>query len=140
MQGLHKHYGLIVVVAISAVDCAAHSMNSLGPFAVGELVRAERFSIMQAGLWSCVEMLAYAMAMIGIAALSALVRLRFVALIASTGLVRAQAGSALRNDLWHLLSLLLLSRYSLAASTAVVYFGFCRLLMSLSSSSSLLSL
>lgn len=127
MQGLHKHHGLIVLVAISAVDCAAHSMNSLGPFAVGELVRAGRFSIMQAGLWSCVEMLAYAMAMVGIAPLSARVRLRFVALIAATGLVLAQAGSALATGLWSLLLLRVLSGYSLGALNAVVNIGASRL-------------
>lgn len=127
MQGLHKQSGLIVLVAISAVDCAAHSMNSLGPFAVGELVRAGRFSIMQAGLWSCVEMLAYAMAMICIAPLSARVRLRFVALIAATGLVLAQAGSALATELWPLLLLRILSGYSLGALNAVVNIGASRL-------------
>lgn len=93
--GLRNRAGLLVLAAISAADCAAHSMNSLGPFAVGELVRGGRFSIMQAGLWSCVEMLAYAVAMTAIAPLSARLRLRLVALLAGIGLVVAQAAPPL---------------------------------------------
>lgn len=34
--------GVMTLVAISAADCAAHSMNSLGPFAVGELIKMGR--------------------------------------------------------------------------------------------------
>lgn len=119
--------GLLVLAAISAVDCAAHSMNSLGPFAVGELVRSGRFSIMQAGLWSCVEMLSYAVAMTGIAPLSLQVRLRFVAVLAALGLVVAQAGSAFAASLWPLLLLRVVSGLSLGSLNAVVNIGASRL-------------
>lgn len=112
--GLRNRAGLLVLAAISAADCAAHSMNSLGPFAVGELVRGGRFSIMQAGLWSCVEMLAYAVAMTAIAPLSARLRLRLVALLAGIGLVVAQAGSAFAVGVWPLLALRVLSGGCLA--------------------------
>ncbi|MFT9408953.1 MFS transporter [Acetobacter fabarum] len=125
--GLRNRAGLLVLAAISAADCAAHSMNSLGPFAVGELVRGGRFSIMQAGLWSCVEMLAYAVAMTAIAPLSARLRLRLVALLAGIGLVVAQAGSAFAVGVWPLLALRVLSGGCLGGLNAVVNIGASRL-------------
>lgn len=127
MGGLNNRTGLVVLAAISAVDCAAHSMNSLGPFAVGELVRGGQFSIMQAGMWSCVEMLAYAVAMTGIAPFSARLQLRGVALYAALGLVLAQAGSAFAAGLWPLLGLRVLSGSCLGALNAVVNIGASRL-------------
>ncbi|MFT8419361.1 MAG: hypothetical protein ABF636_11120 [Acetobacter sp.] len=124
---LGKRAGLVVLAAISAVDCAAHSMNSLGPFAVGELLRSGQFSLMQAGVWSSVEMLAYAIAMTGLAPFSAHIRLRNVALYAALGLVLAQAGSAFAAGLWPLLGLRVLSGGSLGALNAVVNIGASRL-------------
>lgn len=126
-RGLHNRAGLYVLAAISAVDCAAHSMNSLGPFAVGELVRNGHLSIMQAGLWSCVEMLAYATAMTSIAPLSPKIRLRSLALSATVGLVIAQAGSAFATGMGALLLLRVLSGSSLGALNAVVNIGASRL-------------
>ncbi|WP_338333490.1 hypothetical protein [Acetobacter sp. LMG 32666] len=127
VRGHGNRAGLVVLAAISAVDCAAHSMNSLGPFAVGELVRSGRFSIMLAGLWSCVEMLAYAVAMTAVAPLSARLRLRFVAVLAAVGLVVAQAGSAFVVEVWPLLLLRVLSGGCLGGLNAVVNIGASRL-------------
>ncbi|MBO1329129.1 hypothetical protein OQ496_11995 [Acetobacter suratthaniensis] len=116
-----------ILAAVSAVDCAAHSMNSLGPFAVGELVRSGRFSLMQAGLWSCVEMLSYAIAMTGIAPWSSRLRLRSVAFLAASGLIVAQTGSAFAHALLPLMLLRVLSGFSLGSLNAVVNIGASRL-------------
>lgn len=117
----------LILAAVSAVDCAAHNMNSLGPFAVGALVQSGRFSLMQAGLWSCVEMLSYAIAMTGMAPWSSRIRLRSVALLAAIGLVMAQAGSAFAHTLLPLMLLRVLSGLSLGSLNAVVNIGASRL-------------
>lgn len=48
--GETRKIGFITLAAISAADCAAHSMNSLGPFAVGELIKSGQLTTAQAGL------------------------------------------------------------------------------------------
>ncbi|MCW2318382.1 putative MFS family arabinose efflux permease [Rhodoblastus acidophilus] len=50
-------------LAVGAVDSAAHSMNSLGPFVVGGLIEELHFSATRMGVWSMTEMLAYAVSM-----------------------------------------------------------------------------
>lgn len=99
--GETRKIGFITLAAISAADCVAHSMNSLGPFAVGELIKSGQLTTAQAGLWSSVEMLSYAAAMTGIASHVHRVRLRLLALIAACCVIAAQAGSAYTNG-YHL--------------------------------------
>ena len=110
-----RKIGFITLAAISAADCAAHSMNSLGPFAVGELIKSGQLTTAQAGLWSSVEMLSYAAAMTGIASHVHRVRLRSLALIAACCVIAAQAGSAYVHVLWGLLGLRILSGCGLGA-------------------------
>jgi hypothetical protein len=54
-------------LAVGAVDAAAHSMNSLGPFVVGGLIEELHFSATRMGIWSMTEMLAYAFSMFVVA-------------------------------------------------------------------------
>lgn len=102
-------------------------MNSLGPFAVGELVKSHQVSVVQAGVWSCVEMLSYAVAMTGIASYAARVRLRSLALMAAGAVIVAQASSAVMHVFWGLLGLRVLSGLGLGALNAVVNIGASRL-------------
>lgn len=102
-------------------------MNSLGPFAVGELVKSNQVSVVQAGVWSCVEMLSYAVAMTGIASYAARVRLRSLALMAAGAVIVAQASSAFTHVFWGLLGLRVLSGLGLGALNAVVNIGASRL-------------
>lgn len=125
--GETRKIGFITLAAISAADCAAHSMNSLGPFAVGELMKSGQLTTAQAGLWSSVEMLSYAAAMTGIAAHVHRVRLRSLALIVACCVIAAQAGSAYVHVLWGLLGLRILSGCGLGALNAVVNIGASRL-------------
>ncbi|MCG0998085.1 MFS transporter [Acetobacter persici] len=119
--------GVMTLVAISAADCAAHSMNSLGPFAVGELIKNGQMTAAQAGVWSSVEMLSYAAAMTGIASAVHRIRLRSLALVAAICVVFAQATSAYVNGFWILLALRVLSGLGLGALNAVVNVGASRL-------------
>ncbi|MFT8445250.1 MAG: MFS transporter [Acetobacter orientalis] len=127
MWGQTRKIGLITLAAISAADCAAHSMNSLGPFAVGELIKSGQMTAAQAGLWSSIEMLSYAAAMTGIAPHVNRVRLRMLALVAAGCVVVAQTGSAYLHVFWGLLCLRGLSGLGLGALNTVVNVGASRI-------------
>lgn len=122
-----RKIGFTTLAAISAADCAAHSMNSLGPFAVGELIKSGQMTAAQAGIWSSVEMLSYAAAMTGIASHVNRVRLRQLALVAAGCVIVAQAGSAYLHVFWGLLGLRVLSGCGLGALNAVVNVGASRI-------------
>lgn len=127
MLGQTRKIGFTTLAAISAADCAAHSMNSLGPFAVGELIKSGQMSAAQAGVWSSIEMLSYAATMTGIAPHVNHVRLRTLALVAAGCVVVAQAGSAYVHVFWVLLGLRVLSGCGLGALNAVVNVGASRI-------------
>ncbi|WEQ57107.1 hypothetical protein LV564_08685 [Komagataeibacter nataicola] len=113
-------------VGISAADCAAHSMNSLGPFAVSALMADLHLNTFQAGIWSTVEMLAYAGAMFGISPWAARVHLRRLALVAGIMVVVAQGASAIMASYGMLLALRLLAGSGLGMLNAVVNIGSAR--------------
>ncbi|MFT9164558.1 MFS transporter [Komagataeibacter saccharivorans] len=113
-------------VGISAADCAAHSMNSLGPFAVSALMADLHLNTFQAGVWSTFEMLAYAGAMFGISPWAARLRLRRVALVAGVMVVIAQGASAIMTSYAGLLALRLLAGSGLGMLNAVVNIGSAR--------------
>lgn len=127
MFGQTRKIGFATLAAISAADCAAHTMNSLGPFAVGELIKNGQMTAAQAGLWSSTEMLFYAAAMTGIASHVDRVRLRMLALVAAGSVIVAQAGSAYLHVFWVLLCLRGLSGLGLGALNAVVNVGASRI-------------
>ncbi|GBQ52673.1 major facilitator superfamily transporter [Komagataeibacter sucrofermentans DSM 15973] len=113
-------------VGISAADCAAHSMNSLGPFAVSALMTDLHLNTFQAGIWSTVEMVAYAGAMFGISPWAAGLHLRRVALVAGIMVVMAQGASAIVASYGILLALRLLAGTGLGMLNAVVNIGSAR--------------
>lgn len=107
-------------LGISAVDCAAHNMNSLGPFAVNALMDGRHLDALQAGIWTVVEILSYAAAMLAMAPVAGRVRLRPLALLAAAIASAAQAGSALTGSYAVLLSLRVASGLGLGGLNAVV--------------------
>ncbi|QNT77465.1 MFS transporter [Entomobacter blattae] len=111
---------LWLIASVSAADCAAHSMNVLGPFAVEAILTHAHLNTFQAGLWMTTEMLSYGLAMVCAAHYAVHINLRMIALIASIMVILAQSISGVTDTYALLIGLRVLSGTGLGLLNAIV--------------------
>lgn len=93
-----------LVLGIGAATAAAHIGNNFTTYLIGGLIDRFGFTPIQMGLWSMVELLAYAAAMFLVAPVVATLSPRFLMVAAGVLVVAGQAGSAATDSFLLLLA------------------------------------